>query len=801
MEARLTLVRRGELRPSSGLIWRRVRPDRHLLPEQARRDTLTAFRRYCVSALLIAGVTMDRSRYALVSLLVIGCFLAPLAGQQSQDPPTFRTGTELVTVDAIVVDKDGRHVTDIRPEEFKVTLDGKRQTLRQAVYVPTRPAASAAATPANAPGPATAAATEPAPASRLGASPHTTTRENVGRVLAVVVDDLGLSFESTYYVRRALTKLVDEQIQPSDLVAVLRSSSGVGALQQFTRDKRLLHAAIDRIRWTIISRSGIGAFAPIGGVDAAGAQQLGGSGTAEFGDDETLEGLRTNYSTAGSLAAIEYVIRGVQDVPGRKSVLFVTDGLSIFHRPAGHGERSGDRTWNQFTRLMDTANRAGVIVYTIDARGLQTARMTAEDSPEPVTPRDPFGPQRAATLAEPAAPSPEMAHAVRAAEGRRSTYLRDSQESLHYMAEQTGGFAIVNNNDMNLGFSRVLNDLAGYYLLGFERPAGDTREWDPGKLKVEVMRDGVRVRSRKGLFGPADPRRPPHAPPGDSLVTAALSPFEGGAIDVRLTALFGHDATQGSYMRSLFFIDPAGVSFAKNDAGVNEATLTLLLLTVGEDGATTGQWRRPVTLRLTDEQLAAMRQRGLLYNARIPMKAIGGYQVRAAVRDERTGQLGSASQFFEIPRVGKGRVTMSGVVLQGVAATETTSAVVSAASDSDAALDETVLFEPGVRIFNPGADAVYSAEIYDGLGKDTDRTLVTSTALLRDGRVVFESSPTPLSRKASQGSVRVVPVAGRVTLSPRTPPGLYTLRVTVAEQRGGKPRRASSQWVDFEVRP
>src|SRR6202008_1014034 len=81
----------------------------------------------------------------------------------------------------------------------------------------------------------------------------------VRRTIAIVVDDLGLSFESTYFVRRALKKFVDEQMQPGDLVAIIRTSGGMGALQQFTIDKRQLYAAIERVKYYPAGRSGISA--------------------------------------------------------------------------------------------------------------------------------------------------------------------------------------------------------------------------------------------------------------------------------------------------------------------------------------------------------------------------------------------------------------------------------------------------------------------------------------------------------------------------------------------------------------
>src|SRR3989442_1704303 len=85
----------------------------------------------------------------------------------------------------------------------------------------------------------------------------TVSPEQVRRSIALVVDDLGLSFESVYYVRNAIKKFVDQQMKPGDLVAIIRTGAGVGALQQFTTDKQLLYAAIDRIKWNAYGRSGI----------------------------------------------------------------------------------------------------------------------------------------------------------------------------------------------------------------------------------------------------------------------------------------------------------------------------------------------------------------------------------------------------------------------------------------------------------------------------------------------------------------------------------------------------------------
>jgi hypothetical protein len=145
-----------------------------------------------------------------------------------------------------------------------VTVAGKKQELQQAVYVKTAdqrvlaaaratasPAADGGATPASARSEASLAL------KKTGVQP-----ERIARTVAFVVDDLGLSFDSTVYVRKALHKYVDTQMQPGDLIAIVRTAGGIGALQQFTTDKRLLHKAADRVLWDFRSRR-VGGFAAV----------------------------------------------------------------------------------------------------------------------------------------------------------------------------------------------------------------------------------------------------------------------------------------------------------------------------------------------------------------------------------------------------------------------------------------------------------------------------------------------------------------------------------------------------------
>ena len=198
--------------------------------------------------------------------------------QPKQEPAApeevVRISTRLIQIDAVAVDKDGKQVTDLKAEDFKILEDGKEQTITNFSYISLQPET-----------PKFIKAEPKAVPSKSGAPPVPTAMikpEEVRRTLALIADDLGLSFESTVFTRNALHKFVDEQMQPGDLVAVIRTSAGSGASQRFTNDKRLLHTAIDRIQYFPSGRTQ-SAFEPMGGRSSLEAVKAQAASSLPFG--------------------------------------------------------------------------------------------------------------------------------------------------------------------------------------------------------------------------------------------------------------------------------------------------------------------------------------------------------------------------------------------------------------------------------------------------------------------------------------------------------------------------------------
>ena len=187
-----------------------------------------------------------------------------------------------------------------------------------------------------------------------------TAPEQVARTIAIVVDDLGLSFRSMFDTRNAIHKYIDTQIEPGDLVAIIRTAGGIGALQQFTTDKRLLHLAADRLQWDFRSRQGLGVIGP-------------GEAIGREAAVNSADWLQNSLASVGSLAALEFIAQGAAELPGRKCIVFFSEGFNQIFNDRQEGSQ---RIWAAMARMLARANAAGVVINTVDARGLVALGVT-----------------------------------------------------------------------------------------------------------------------------------------------------------------------------------------------------------------------------------------------------------------------------------------------------------------------------------------------------------------------------------------------------------------------------------------
>jgi VWFA-related protein len=516
------------------------------------------------------------------------------AGQAApSDPPRFRIAVDVVRLDAVVTDKDGKLVTNLTADDFDVHQDGRPQKISLVRWVPLAGPQAAATAPSS--------PSATAPTDRLAPS-------QVQRTIMIVVDDLGTSFESYPPMRLALHRLVDEQLGANDLVAIVRTSVPDRALQQFTSDRKALHAAIDALEWNWQSRTGIEGLAPVGQPTAIA---IGGS-TFMAPGFEDLDALRSSMSAQNTFASLATIIHSTKELPGRKAMIFVSEGMRMVDRYDGPGGAIGQgvipdiRTTLPRDHVEDQAVRSGVVIYGLDPRGLQTGRPRPDDDL-----------------------SRANSQTVVSAGGDRHQFLIDTQDALTHISQQTGGFAVLDTNDLSNGLKRITDDQRGYYLIGYVPDAGTFAK--PGKtvryhkISVEVKRRGLTVRTHKAFLGFSDEDKRTAPSVGGDLLQAALSPFDATGIPVRLTtrpsAEDGKFGIVGQVRADSIGADGADVLGLVID--VNG-----LIVSSGTSETTTGP-----------QQIEAS-----LY---VPKP--GTYQVRFAVRDRRTSAIGSDSTLVVVP--------------------------------------------------------------------------------------------------------------------------------------------------------
>lgn len=695
---------------------------------------------------------MKKQRLLAVALAVCLASASFSQGQDQKpsDGDVVRITTNLVQIDAVITDKNGNVITDLKPEELQLFEDNRARKITHFSYIaadtapPSKPTVGDNKMP--------------------GVPPERLRPEDVRRTIALVVDDLGLSFPSTHFVRRALRQFVDQQMQTGDLVAIVRTSGGIGALQQFTNDKRQLYSAIDHIKWYAGGRSAVGAFAPIG---PATPGRLGGEIDAK---NDEMEEFRSDLFAVGTLGAVSYVVRGLSDLPGRKSILLISDGFKLMDREPLSRTSRNDRTLQRLQQLIDETSRASVVIHTLNASGLQALSLRAEDSL--AAPNNPSGVR-----------TPDQ---VVQALSDRSNNAYDLQSGLDYLADETGGMSIRNSNDLAGGIKKIINE-KGYYLIGY-RPDQTTFDPRTGRrtfhhLELKVLRTGkFNVRMRNGFFGAVsdDSSKPAAAGAREQILKALISPFGAAGIPIRLTSLFANDAKLGSFMRSFLHVDGSALTFTHEADDWYQAQFDVVAVTVGENGNIVDEVSRVDRLRVRAEAYQQVLKAGFVYMVTVPIKKPGAYQLRVALRDQASERVGSSSQFVDVPDMKKRRLELSGILLDV------------AQSDLSAA----------VRQFRQGDNMRYSFVIYNPQldPANGQPQLLTQVRVFRDGQPVFtgRAQRFPLNNPPD---ITRLSGASAIKLGADMVPGEYVLQVIVTDLLAGEKYATTTRWVDFKIVP
>ena len=738
---------------------------------------------------------MLKQRDRAVIALVLALFVAPVRGQQpvqnpppklpAQQPPpppslqqkppsvdsddVVRINTNLVQIDTVVT-KNDKQVTDLTAADFEVFEDGKPQQITNFSYVWTVPKT-----------PNTVVAKTVSPVGKGINTPPVVPplirADEPHRTIALVVDDLGISMESMGEIRGQLRKFVNEQVEPNDLIAIIRTGGEVGALQQFTNDKRLLLRAVDSVKWNHCSRAGISIFPPATAT------------TADSGGDEIVRqgnngvGLCSDPSRplGGSIGALRFILQGMRDLPGRKSMVIFSESLPTDYPasslPSSVPTRASSEprdnsplsNYGDLQRLAELAIRSSVVIYGVDTRGLQPLGPTAADT---------FGANLSPVGDQPFRTLSTRAH-----------ILTDNRTGQDLLARETGGFLVKNSN--SFGLKRIAQDQSGYYLIGY-RPTDFTFNRRFHHITVKVSTPGLSVRTRSGFFGMTDEEaRPLQLTNHDRVNLALMSPFATSDIEVHLTALFADVPNAGSMVRSLIYFPGHDLVFTDEPGDWHKATVNLAAAVFGDNGSIVQHLIQTRAIRVHRPEYERLRRDGLVYQIDVPVSKPGAYQFRVAIRDEGSSLMGTARQFIDVPETKKHALLLSGITVSGDAANP---------KGSEGVRSAISMSSPAIRRFAPAEDLWFGYMIYNAKAEKTSvpSSLTAQARLFHDGKLVYSGIPKQIETNG-QADLKRISSGGGIKLGPALEPGEYLLQIVVTEMLAKDKSRIATQWIDFDI--
>jgi len=687
----------------------------------------------------------------LLLLTTLATSVAALHGQGQSQPPqqppiTFRAEVNYVEVDTRVLDQQGKFVGDLKPGDFQVFEDGKPQkvTAFSLVNIPVERVER----PLFASKPI-----EPDVRNNMQAAD--------GRIYVIMLDDLHTAALRSQRVKLAARQFIERYVGANDLAAVVHTSGRGDAGQEFTTSQARLLRAVDRFMGRKLNSSTMNM---IDDVQRRAGTPASTDPAADIDDKER------GFNARNALDSIRNVATYLGNIHGRrKAIVYFSEGIDYDINNMFSDQITEAQTVMDATRdMIAAATRANVAVYAVDPRGLGAEFQdlsSIQSFPDDTT----LGLGMSSIFNE----------------------VRLSQDSLRVMGEETGGFAVVNQNNFRDAFQRIVDDNSSYYVMGYYS-TNDRRDGRFRKIEVKLVnKPGLTVRARKGYV--AARGKAPEAPkttangPSLELKDAMESPLPLTGLPLALTAaVFKGPAPKGSVVISTF-VAGSGLPFADN-GGMMKNALEVLGVATDDKGKTFATDRATVNLNMKPDTAKRVTATGMRVIQSMELNP-GRYTLRVAVREANTRKAGSVSFDLEVPDFSKSPLTMSDIAL--------TSAL-SGAAPTVRPKDPLEKLLPGplssYREFADVDEIALFTEVYDNI-KQPHKVEINATVKAEGGNTVH-------STREERNSSELAGSAGGYGFQTRIPlksfaPGLYVLRVEAITQIGD--RETTAREVVFRV--
>ncbi|HEV7644046.1 MAG TPA: VWA domain-containing protein [Pyrinomonadaceae bacterium] len=685
----------------------------------------------------IAINSILRNSLFFILLMVFAAMSAQAQDNKGDD--VIRVDTDLIQTDVTVVDKNGKFVEGLKPEQFVLKIDGK--PVRIDFF---EPVVASHAVSSFTEGKTVNGQQQPA------TNPGVSLRE---RKVVFFVDDFHLSLSSLGVTRSAILHFIDIDMMPEDQVIIIAASGNLGFLQQFTNNKSVLRAAVAKLR--VMPNTYRDTDQPPMPEYVAVRILNDDKQASGLYVDKMLESYNTKKTTTlqyeaaldmvkqrannivsgmaaatkNTLSSLENLLLSVNALKGRKLVFFLSDGFYLENKHVIYATTEG------LERAVNLATRSGASIYTIDARGLFS--LAAGDA----TGERPFDLQG------------------RLDKGRIGEEMA-SQDGMATLSNLTGGRFLKNQNYFDKWIDQVVDENSSYYLLAWTPDKDELLTKKFKSIEVEIIgRPDLKVRQQRGYLTNWEK---PGAKSGDASARSTGATGGKKNIPVLLSLSYLDVPNVGSVLGSSVQVSTGELSYGeKND---KPAAVEMMAVIFDEQGKKAGTFKTGLTINPNSST-----EQSVIYSEKTPL-APGVYQVQVQVRETQTGVMGAAAQWIEIPDLSKNQLTLGSLFLGGQ--------LVGGAGKSDNAAAQ-VQFSVDRR-FNRPVTLDFMYFVYNAAHATEGVRLATRVEVLNsNGQTVIDTDLRPLVTKGNLDLARI-PVRGSIkqqTLSP----GNYLLRMTVAD--------------------
>ena len=654
--------------------------------------------------------------------------IAVVLNAQQRGPVKFEATSQLVVVNVAAKDGRGQPIEGLNAADFIITEDGKPQQIKVFEYQrvednvlpPAAPVARAAAAPA----------AQIAPA-RAGAVKY-----KDRRLLVLFFDQAGMAVADQIRAQQAALKFLKTGLTQSDLVAVMTYSTTLSVLQDFTSDRDALAAVVQHLS--------IGDTGMSNG--STGDDSEGDTGAAYTSDDSEFN----IFNTDRKLAALESAVKMLTSLPEKKALVYFASGMT----------RTGIDNQAQLRATVNAAVRGNVAFYPVDARGLAASAPLGD-----------------ATQASPGGQAMYSGSAQRSAQAN----FQGQQETLYALAADTGGKALLDQNDLSLGIRQAQHDISSYYILGYYS-SNASLDGKYRRIKVQVNRNlTAKLDYRSGYFAGKEFRQFTSGDRERQLQEALMLEDPMTDLSLALEVNYFRQAKDRYFVPVAVKIPGSDIELARK--GGSEATRLDFIGEVRDaKGAPQGMVRDEITVKLKGENAGQLASRNLTYDTGFTLPP-GTYSLKFLARENETGKMGTFETKFTIPDLTADTryLPISSVVLSYQR--EKLDAAVATAERDRKLIAANPLVENGeklvpsvTRVFRRQQDLQVYLEAYQP-GAEKAQPLVTTVSFFRGKVKVFEA---PAARVAEGLNAKSKAVPVRVTMPLAVlQAGKYTCQVSV----------------------